>query len=400
VQTKFHFNKVSSRLIIVACGFLVFSPVSSEITQKILHLPLALPELLFLPFLFIWSPRLPKLTFNRSIFVLLAFFVILLAISIYLHNFRTSSILSTARGYFYMMIAFALFKGENDTTTDDIYLLSLGSVLGWVLLAVISFVKISHKVTIGANDSFTVYGNLVAVSLVVIISILKGEKKNILYVIILGLILSFTTGLRRQIAVFAVSIALALIFRFKGSIVRSFKIIMVFFFIAVMVILSFNRIETFIKEKAPALHFRIFTKTEQFIKGKYQVSDNLRKTTIHNYFMNINTYYFPRGFVSKRTMQDKAAGVYMDFPIIELSYMLGIFILALFFISLIYYITSHFIRFARFDIVDSGVWTISGIILIILVFIEGTNLNFPFITPFTGMVLGKIYTLKRQTSDS
>lgn len=292
-----------------------------------------------------------------------------------------------------MLLSFAIFKGENRVSVHDIMLISFGSVLGWCVVSIGRFIEISHGVHM--EGSFTSYGNLVTLALLVIISIVSNNRLFTFLGIVTGMILSFTTGLRRQIIVFAVSLFVSIIFRFKDRITKSIKTFLVVLFLTLGFMASYKSISGYVKEKAPVLHFRIFTRTEQFLTGKFAQSDQYRRKTINTYFKSINTYFFPRGFVSKRTMQDADAGLYMDFPIIELSYMLGIFILALFLISFFYYLFRHMICFFRYDNRESLIWSISGFILLILLFLEGTNLNYAYITPFTGMVLGKVYTLKK-----
>ena len=56
-----------SILILLLCGFIVFSPISSKISMNILNLPLALPEILFLPFYFYLKKRI-DLTINKKFF--------------------------------------------------------------------------------------------------------------------------------------------------------------------------------------------------------------------------------------------------------------------------------------------------------------------------------------------
>jgi hypothetical protein len=390
---KINQGELTKKILLILCGFIVFSPLSSVITMDIMRLPLALPELLLIPFLVIWHKKILRLTFNRSIIWLFVFFVILLVISLLLHNFRPSSILSTSRGYLYMLLSFAVFKGENKISVYDIMLVSFGSVLGWCFISIGRFIEISHGIHM--EGSFTSYGNLVTLALLVIISIVTNNRKFTLWAIITGLILTFTTGLRRQIVIFVISLFLSLLFRFKDRIAKSIKTLIVVAILLLAFIAGYKPITGFVKEKAPVIYFRVVVRTEQFITGKYAVSDQYRKKTFDNYLKNISEYYFPRGFVSKRTMQDKTAGLYMDFPIIELSYMLGIFILALFLISFFYYLVKHFIYFMRDDNKESLIWAISGTVLLALFFLEGTNLNYAYITPFTGMVLGKVYTLKK-----
>ena len=46
-----YFARINA-LILLLCCFVVFSPVTSYISQNILHFPITVPELLFIPFYF------------------------------------------------------------------------------------------------------------------------------------------------------------------------------------------------------------------------------------------------------------------------------------------------------------------------------------------------------------
>jgi len=388
---RIYHKGLTRKLIIVACGFFVFSPLSSVITQEILRLPLALPELLFIPFLILWRNEIRSVTFNRSIIWLFSFFIILIFISLLLHNFRTTSILSTSRGYLYMLISFSIFKGKNNLSIDNILLVSFGSVLGWCFVSIGRFIEILHKVN--TADSVTTYGNLITLSLLVTISIVYGRRKYVVVAIIFGVILALTSGIRRPIVVFVISAFLSVFFKFNTKLKQSIRTLLIIAAIGFLLYISIKPIESFLLKTSPLLYQRIIVKTEQFLSGKFSGSDQYRSKIIKKYFSEIGTYLLPRGFVSKRTVTDNV-GIYMDFPIIELSYMLGIFILAIFLISFFYYVFRHIGRYILFHNKESLLWAISGFVMFALLFLEGTYLTYAFITPFTGMIFGKIYTLK------
>jgi hypothetical protein len=291
-----------------------------------------------------------------------------------------------------MILSFAIFKGKNETALTDILLISLGSVIGWCILTANSFFVLSNSAY--SQASIAIYGNMVSLSLLISISILSRNKKFIYISLILSIFLSLTSGLRRQILIFVITLVISLIFRFQRKIKMSLKAFLVIALFLFVVIASFGKIEKYIEDRAPLLYYRVFTRTEQFITGKFQESDQYRSKVIKSYFADIKSYLFPRGFVSKRTLQDKGAGLFMDFPFIELSYMLGIFLLLLFIISYFYYIYRHIRSYILTDNYENAVWAVSGIVLIFLTFLDGTFLNYAFITPLTGLVLGKLYTIR------
>ncbi|HXU26096.1 MAG TPA: hypothetical protein VN698_02605 [Bacteroidia bacterium] len=198
---KNRINEISTDLLLIICGFIVFSPLSSEITMQLFHLPLALPEILLIPFIYVLRKRLDlRLKITLPFIYLLCLFLVLLGISFLVQNFRASSVLSTARGYFYMLLAYSVFSGKNKTSMAAIMLICLGSTLGWCLLSIEQFIQLTKFVD--PDSSLAVSGNMVALVLLIVIAIINRNTKMIFLSISLGLILSLTTGLRRQIVVF------------------------------------------------------------------------------------------------------------------------------------------------------------------------------------------------------
>lgn len=385
--------KFKDKLFLVGCGFFVFSPLSSVITMQLLFLPIALPELLLLPFL----PRLSrmldlKVNITNRVVILFCLFLALLAISIVNHEFRVSSILSTSRGYFYMLLAFSIFSGRNKTSINDILLICLGSVISWCLLSLIQLYTLSRNLV--ENESLGVYGNMVTLFLLVTIAIITKKNKILFLSLSLGLLLSITAGLRRQIIIFFLSIMLSYLFIFISKTKRTFIIYLILGFFILFSFYSYSKTKNFINAISPILQERIFLKSEQLVSGNLSEADYIRSYYIKQFLNNLNEYVLPKGFVSKRTTVDVGTGRFMDFPLLELAYMLGLIGLASFFLYYFYCVLRHSWLFIRARRNESAIWAISGILLTVLICIEGSFLNYASITPITGMVLAKITSFR------
>ena len=386
-------KNICNKILLILLGGIVFSPISSIITMDFLKLPLALPELLFIPFYFLLRNSLDlKVIITRHILWIFYFFMVLLGISFILLNFPFGSILSIARGYFYMLLSYTIFRRQNQTSTLDIMWISLGSVVAWCILSVMQFRML---VTAGTVDgSLAVSGNMVALSLLIAIAFIKQQTKLIILVVFLCVVLSLTTGLRRQILIFIISLFFSVILLTLGNLKKSSKTIFILFLLSLGIFYYYSSIETAIKDVSPLLHLRIFHKSEQLVTGELSQSDQIRTTSILEFYKNISEYFVPRGFVSKRTLSDNGTGIFMDSPIIELAYMLGIIILPIFLIHYLKFIYNHLKIYFKNRVNESAIWATAGFVLFALLFIEGSFLNYAYITPFTGLVLGKLSSSK------
>ena len=383
-------TEFKTKLLLIVCGFIVFSPLSSIITMQYLHLPLALPEILFIPFIYLLKNRLDlRVKLTKPAIFLFCLFLLLLGISFMLQNFRASSILSTSRGYLYMLLSFAVFSGKNKTSMQDITLICIGSVLGWCLLSIEQFTQLI-KLVVDEDSSLAVSGNMVALVLLVSIAIIYKNNKTIILSVFLGLVLSVTTGLRRQIVVFFLSIVISYFFVLTSKKTNRKKAFFILFVFVVSLILIYPIVDNYINDISPLLHQRIFSKSVQFLSGDLSEADKIRRDFINQFINNLDHYILPQGFVSKRTIEDVGTGVYMDFPVLELAYTLGLIILPVFIFFYFRNILKNCKNYYRNHKKESAVWGTTAMVLFALLFLEGSNLNYSYITPFTGMVLGKI----------
>src|SRR5690554_3069317 len=115
------------------CGFIVFSPLSSFLSLTLLKLPIAIPEFFFIPFYFrlrkIFDLSINKKTFAIGVYILLFLFALGLLVGIY----PLISLLSTFRGYIYLIIVFSIFKNKYIPDIKYIVYIALGSTVGWAV---------------------------------------------------------------------------------------------------------------------------------------------------------------------------------------------------------------------------------------------------------------------------
>ena len=100
-------------------GFVVFSPLSSFITMDIFHLPISLPEVLFLLFIPFCRKYFRFSSLKRvQTFVLLWVWVILIVLAVLVGRYSLYAILATARSYLYLFLFYLLFCKDNNVSID------------------------------------------------------------------------------------------------------------------------------------------------------------------------------------------------------------------------------------------------------------------------------------------
>ena len=378
-----------NNFILLSCGFIVFSPISSNICLDLLKFPISLPELLFIPFFFRLR-KLLNLKPNKQILLWgIIIIIILTSIALILQTFPVYSILSTVRGYFYMLITFSTFKNKKLPNISIIFLIVLGASFGWMVQGIIAFKQIVLHTYTG---SFAVYGNIIALGLMIAISIIF-KKKYLIYVgLFITLTISITSAIRRQVSVSFFAYVLSLLSQIKLKNKRIFSSLSFLIFSSIVIVLLFPLAENFTYEISPMLHYRLFVKSEQLISGETNESDKLRVDAFDDFLNNINEYLFPKGFVSKRTLEDTEAGLYMDSPYLELFHTFGIFLSVPLVIYFFKYFIFHIKYYYKKDIRESAVCVILSILIMVLMMIEGSFLNFTYSTPVTGFVFARIFS--------
>jgi hypothetical protein len=376
---------------LILLGFLVFSPFSSVLIMDMLGSPISLPEILFLPFVYLLRKRYsfsPVFTYRTLIFILV--WLSMISISLIAGNYSLLAILASSRTYLLIIITFLFFSMDNNVSLDDVMYISLGATLGWFLS---SIYDISNYLA-GNSMVISRTGNLLAIPLLIGIAIYRKNYKILIIGIVLCVAVSLTAGMRRQIVVFLVSLFLSYIFMSMGSVKRFVKQSAIFVLLIAVFILFLPQIEHSLKKNIPILYYRVVVKTEKLLSGKTgSTGDDIRVNEIGNLKKEIKDFILPHGFVSRRTEMD-ATGRFIDFPLSELFYTFGaVFTLTL--LTFIFFITFCCFYYSLHGYKDGIIFVIISIIMIMLLFLEGTFLSSTYVAPFTGYCLGRLKYFSR-----
>lgn len=386
-------GKVYKYGLLILMGMLCFSTLGTKIAQDYLHLPLSLPELFFIPLYIFLKKELKPIVLDKDTFFLLVILLVLLIIwSQVWGQFPIYSVLSTSRGYLYMFLFLCLFKsGRTDVNEEIIVVLCFGSIFGWFISSRMNFNAIVFE-----EEALQDYGNMIAVALFMMYTILKKQWKLFFigFVMILGICMF--SGIRRVILVAALSFAIPVIMQVLSNKKSIFKQAILVGIVVLPLVAAIPIAKSAIEDISPILYYRIFEKSERSLHGESEISDDLRKENIKKFFNSPADFLMPKGMISNQTTIDKNVGIFMDFPLTALSHMFSLpiaIIIVLFFLSRSY---KCYLLYKRRKIIAAGVYGAMGGIFFVLLFVEGSFLVFPFITPMTGMCLGRILYYSHQ----
>ena len=357
-------------------GCVVFSPLSSVITMKILHFPISFPEILFVLFLPFCTKYFHFSSLKRRQTILFIFiWILLIIIGILVGKYSNYAILSTARSYLYLVVFYLLFCKSNNVTVEIVYYICIGAFFGWLIDAFISF----KFITLSGDILNVSYGPMLCIPILLGVQVMTGRYKTLFFMLLLSIVLMVLSGMRRQMLITLMNKKIFL------------KYLVIISSIVTVIAISFPTIENLIKSFSGEVYFRVISKTESFIQGELTEGDEIRKDYISDFIENIDTYIFPHGFVSKQTATDPATGKFNDLPILEISVTIG-FLGTLFLI--IYFtvaackcfksIYTHLLPDICF------VFVLSYAVIVVLLFIEGSFLTFPYAVPYTGYCLGQL----------
>lgn len=144
------------------------------------------------------------------------------------------------------------------------------------------------------------------------------------------------------------------------------------------------------EENVPILYYRLFTKTEESLRGESGESDEYRVNSFKKFKEEWTSYLLPQGMVSNQYIEDNKTGIYMDFPFLALSH---IFSLPIAILIVLFFMIQTFKSYMLFRITSDpspGVYAIVSFVMVVLLFVEGSFLVHPFTTPFSGFCLGKV----------
>jgi hypothetical protein len=365
-------------------GCLFFSPVIVNITMQIMGFPFMVPELFVFPLLFIYRKQIGDFSDKRLLFISVIILLFLLAISLMIQRFSLIAIFATARGYLYLFLAFAYFRNRRIWNLEWILWLSIGSITGWLLIALYNF----HLNRIIEADKLITPGNMLAVVFAISMVVLWQKRKLTYPTITLISVLCVFAGMRRLIVISLLACCLIFILAFFNSKKEFFMSSFVMLVTMFLIMSVYPSVENFLAENSPILYRRLIIKTEMTLSGENK-SDEGRYNRISDFFNRTQNDIFPKGFVTKRSSE---SGLYIDVPILELSYTFGLPVFAIMMVLFIFRIIHHFRKYLLYKVRESAFCVVAAIVMIVLLFIEGTFLNYPFTTPFTGYALARIFS--------
>ena len=347
----------------------------------------SLYELVYLPILFYLRKDFSFLQPIWKDFIQMLFiWLILLMLAIVLGSFSISGILSVARSYLLLIIftSIGLNIKMDKRFYSILFLTSIGSIVGWMF-----FIqgKLMGIFPWGGNEFlYAFYGNMLAIPIV--ISLVFSFFPNIFLigsVLVINMILSFTSGLRRQMLVSIISFALYYTIYFVKD--TKLKTLIPVILVLTSLFVFLPLIEDKVEEISPYLHHRVFVRTAE----SNNIDSNSSRISHFNMLIDeADDLILPHGFVSKRTSVDKGTGVFVDTPIYELCYTFGFPAVFVLFIFLIVRDFKLFKAYIQYRTPPFSVWFISGTIFIMLLFVEGSMLTWTYILPFTGLILGSV----------
>lgn len=369
-------------------GFVVFSPFITTLSLRILHLPLAVPELFFLLFLSFQTKIFSSIRFDKQLWIKGLFCIILLfIIALAWGEYSIGGIVSVTRSYVYILFFYCIFKNNNSIDNDYIMWLSFGSLLGWYYDSSINFTRL----IVDMSAENVTYGLFLAVPLFLTISFYK--RKNILLAVGLGVLtmIFIYAGIRRIILVFLVSLVVISLFQIFGGSRRIFRVIFLAALLVLLYLTFMSQIESFIQDASPQLYHRMFVRTEEAIAGNASRGDMLRYHNVEDLTDITLESLIPHGFYTNHTSEGNgAAGIYNDLPVYGLIWTLGYPLALILLGKLIVAFISAVKNYAKGLSQEAMPYLVSFVIMVLLLFMDGSFIIFCYAAPITGLCLGKI----------
>ena len=370
-------------------GFFVFSGISSRITIGYMNLPFSMPELVLIPFLFLlWKKIKSVKVYIRDIIISAFICFFLIIVGLLYGQFPLFSMLSSGRSWLYLLVALFAFSRPNQINSKDLLWLASGSLLAWMVEAMLNYRNLTQFIF---DQNFIVtYGLMLAVPIA--LSSTMHRKLYLLEIIIL-LILSAAVvfaGIRRLMAVAAIAFMISV---FLSMITNRIKLIS--FVAASMIVLSMfmvflPQVSSYMETTSYGMYHRVFGKANDFIdSGELSSSDRGRQEDIIALSNNFLDYTLPRGMVSVRTGSDKGTGDFNDYPLLQLFWIFS-WPVALVIVGWIANLLfANYKKFIKLRDETSMVNVCCLLIMFVLLFLEGTFIEYPYATPITGLILGR-----------
>lgn len=392
-QTIGNYISKRDKILFVLMGMFVFSTFTATLCGEILHLPLTLPEPFFIAFLILLKKQLLPVRMDKGLF---GFLVIVLILSILISQIASDyslfAVLSSARGYLYLFLFLAIYKRDNKPSNDALLYISFGTLIGWTIACVMAF----RTLLANPSDPAQTYGNMIAVALFISIATLNKKWKLLVIGLVLLMLISFMSGIRRVILVILAAGVLSILIYYIRKKLPIFKVVIVAILVAFPLYLIIPYVGRYAEENVPILYYRLFTKTEESLRGESGESDEYRVNSFKKFREEWITYLLPQGMVSNQYIEDNKTGIYMDFPFLALSHIFSLPVALFLFIFFFVKAYKSYLLYRVTGDTSPGVFAIVAFIMLMLLFVEGSFLVHPFTTPFSGLCLGKAILYARE----
>lgn len=386
------FRSYWNNLLFVLMGIIVFSNLSSVITMTYMGFPFSFNELLMLPFIVLLKKKFKSFKMLGSIPAICFMTILLIGIALVYGRFSAYAILSNARAWFYLFLGYCVFKKDNAVTTGDLLCLSFGMIIGWALMSVynIFFVYTALTTTEYYERAVEASGVMIGIPMFFALAFSHKNKLLLLSGIALFIFICMFSGLRRIIIVGLVSIFATITVTALNNKKKIFSYVLGGFVVVMILMAILPLAENYIKELSPMLHHRIFYRTQNFFAGTGgDEGDMTRVNNMIKFADEFIDYTIPRGFLSMQTTTDKGTGLFNDFPITMVCWIFS-WPLALFF--LIKYCRTMLRNYSRFRLSGNSenlLSTICVLIMLLLLFLEGSYLSYAESALITGCMLGR-----------
>lgn len=381
---------VRNDILFLLMGFFVFSSLSSTIMQDYLNFPISMPELLLIPFLFLLRKKITTIRFERTHIVITIFILfILFVLGLLYDEFPIYGMLSSTRSWFYLFVCLFAFSRPNQITNNDLMWLSLGSIIAWLMDSLMNYQKVIASAAV--DEQYVTYGLLLAVPVFISLTI---NRSYYLLALIGFLIVASTgvfAGIRRLLVVLLLSILTTIIFSLIRKKKRIFAYTIFFILGSSIIVSTLPMIKEYVYQTSPMMYYRVFQRTENFLEtgDSGSVGDESRQNHLNNFFENLEEYILPRGMVSPKNKRGQTTGKFNDYPIYQLSWIFGwpiaFLILIYVFIVLLRNLKKYFKRNDEVAFVSVN----CIMVMFMLLFLEGTYIEYPYATPITGVLLGR-----------
>lgn len=377
-------------------GLFAFSPVSTYIFTRLLNTSNWI-EIFIILFYILYKKKLAlKLYLSIGICFCAILIILLLCLGILSNNFNVYGIFSNSRNYILLLICYSVFKNNDKINLCHMLCLCMGSVFGWLIVARYQF----NEFVLTQDGNGATYGGLIPLSLLIIVGIIFKRHALLLVALCMGGALVVFAAIRRQMISMAFSLLGASLIK-KG--IKPLIKGLVFLGILITIIsFSWKPLSYKIQSISPDIYVRVFYKTENL----FQVSKQFRNESDTTRFSLISQltdpsvifddFLLPHGFVSKQVYTDIGTGRYIDCPMLEMYYTLSFGGAVLLSILYLWHVFYHICNYFKHDVKSSAVWSILGLNMYFLLFIDGSFISYVNFIPFTAYALVNIFSRREE----